>query len=184
MVADHLLRLSIDGEVKAPLPINEHFFDEQLFQITIHTNTSVPQYSDIANYLATGRIPSHWFSIDRKKCFRHARYFSWEDPYLFKYCPDPVIRRCVPGDEVKSILEFCHLQVYGGHFSLRKMAAKILPSVFYQPTLFHDIHTFCTSFDRCQRLGSLSRRHMMPLTLIIILEVFDCWGIYFIGSFS
>ena len=42
---------------------------------------------------------------------------------------------------------------------------------------------FCMSCDRCQCLGSLSRRHMMPLTPIIILEVFDCWGIDFMGPF-
>ncbi|XP_060969463.1 uncharacterized protein LOC133036750 [Cannabis sativa] len=36
---------------------------------------------------------------------------------------------------------------------------------------------------RCQKLGSLSRRHMMPLNPIIVIEVFDCWGIDFMGPF-
>ena len=76
IVADHLSRLPTDGEAKYSLPINEHFSDEQLFKITVHTSTSVPWYADIANYLATGRIPSHCPSIDRKKFFRHVRYFS------------------------------------------------------------------------------------------------------------
>ena len=66
---------------------------------------------------------------------------------------------------------------------LRKTAIKILQSGFYWPTIFRDVHAFCTSCDRCQRLGSLSKRHMMPLTPIIILEVFDCWGIDFMGPF-
>ena len=88
VVVDHLLRLPTDGEAKKPLHINEHFFDEQLFQITAYANTSVPWYADIANYLATGRIPLHWSSVDRKNVFRHVRYFSWDDPYLCKYCPD------------------------------------------------------------------------------------------------
>ena len=42
VVADHLSRLPINGEAKDPLPINEHFPYEQLFQIIAHTNTSVP----------------------------------------------------------------------------------------------------------------------------------------------
>ena len=41
VVADHLSRLPIDGEVKDPLLINEQFPDEQLFQIMTHTNTLV-----------------------------------------------------------------------------------------------------------------------------------------------
>ncbi|XP_057487288.1 uncharacterized protein LOC130773354 [Actinidia eriantha] len=183
VVADHLSRLPTDGDAQDHLPINEHFPDEQLFYAHTVTQFMTPWYADIANYLATGKIPSHWSSIDRKKFFRHVRYFSWEDPYLFKYCPDQVIRRCVPEDEVKSVIEFCHSQACGGHFSSRKTTAKILQSGFYWPTMFRDVHIFCTSCDRCQRLGSLSRRHMMPLTPIIILEVFDCWGIDFMGPF-
>ena len=150
VVADHLSRLPTNGEANDTLPINEYFPDEQLFQITAHTNPSLPWFADIANYLATGRIPLHWSSMDRKKFFRHVRYFSWEDPYLFKYCPDQVIRRCIPDDEVKSILEFCHSQACGGHFSSRKTTAQILQSAFYWPTIFRDVHAFCTSCDRCQ----------------------------------
>ena len=91
VVADHLSRLPIDREAQDPLPINEHFLDEQLFQITTHTNTLTSWYADITNYLATGKIPLHWSSIDKKKFFRNVRYFSWEDPYLFKYCLDQVV---------------------------------------------------------------------------------------------
>ena len=75
VVADHLSRLPTDGEAKDPLPINEHFLDEQLFQITTHTNTLTSWYADITNYLATGKIPLHWSSIDKKKFFRNVRYF-------------------------------------------------------------------------------------------------------------
>ena len=45
VVADHLSRLSTEREAKDPLPINEHFPDEQLFQITTHTNPSAPWYA-------------------------------------------------------------------------------------------------------------------------------------------
>ena len=91
------------GKPKTPLPIDEHFSDKKLFQIITHMNTLAPWYADNANYLATSRIPSHWSSIDRKKFFRNVRYFSREDPYSFKYCPDQIIRWCVPDDEVKNI---------------------------------------------------------------------------------
>ncbi|GFS36417.1 hypothetical protein Acr_00g0045820 [Actinidia rufa] len=56
VIADHLSRLPTNGEANDTLPINEYFPDEQLFQITAHTNPSLPWFADIANYLATGVI--------------------------------------------------------------------------------------------------------------------------------
>ena len=41
----------------------------------------------------------------------------------------------------------------------------------------------CRVCDRCQRLGKLSRRHMMPLNPILVVELFDVWGIDFMGPF-
>ena len=37
--------------------------------------------------------------------------------------------------------------------------------------------------DQCQRMGAISRRNEIPLQNIIEVEVFDCWGIDFVGSF-
>ena len=41
----------------------------------------------------------------------------------------------------------------------------------------------CQGCDRCQRLGKLSRHHMMPLNPILIVDLFDVWGIDFMGPF-
>ena len=49
---------------------------------------------------------------------------------------------------------------------------------------FKDTHAFCKTCENCQKLGSISKRHMMPLNPIIVIEIFDCWGIDFIGPFS
>ena len=42
----------------------------------------------------------------------------------------------------------------------------------------------CRECDKCQRLGKISRRHMMPLNSILVVDLFDVWGIYFMGPFS
>jgi len=55
-------------------------------------------------------------------------YFIWEEPYLFKYYSDQIIRRCIPDEGVKSVLAFCRELDCGGHFSPRKTAEKILQS--------------------------------------------------------
>ncbi|RVW79467.1 Retrovirus-related Pol polyprotein from transposon 17.6 [Vitis vinifera] len=46
-----------------------------------------------------------------------------------------------------------------------------------------DAHSMCKGCDRCQRLGKLTRRNMMPLNPILIVDVFDVWGIDFMGPF-
>ena len=60
---------------------------------------------------------------------------------------------------------------------------KVLQSGFYWPSLFKDAHTMCRECDKYQRLGKISRRHMMPLNPILVVDIFDVWGIDFMGPF-
>ena len=41
----------------------------------------------------------------------------------------------------------------------------------------------CKECDKCQRLGKISLRHMMPLNPILVVDLFDVWGIDFMGPF-
>ncbi|WKA04708.1 hypothetical protein VitviT2T_022718 [Vitis vinifera] len=77
----------------------------------------------------------------------------------------------------------CHAYACGGHLSTQKTALKVLQSGFYWPTVFKDVHEVCKSCDKCQRLGKLTKRHMMPLNRILVMELFDIWGIDFMRPF-
>ena len=160
------------------IPIGDSFPDEQLFSLVHY-----PWYADIVNYLVTGQIPIQWTSQQKKKFLTDIKKYYFDDPYLFKYCPDQIMRRCVPNDEQVRILTFCHSEACGGHFSARKTADKILQARFYWPTLFKDCFDFCKTCAQCQQLGGVTKRNMMPLTPILIIEIFDCWGIDFMGPF-
>jgi hypothetical protein len=109
--------------------------------------------------------------------------FLWDDPYLFKYYPDQIIRRCIPEFDQTDVISFCHDHACEGHFSANKTAAKILQCAFYWPTMFADARAYCTSCECCQKLGSISKRNMMPLNPILIVEIFDVWGIDLMGPF-
>lgn len=111
----------------------------------------------------------------------HAYY--WEEPFLFKYCVNQTIRKCVPEPEQSGILSHCHDSACGGHFASQKTAMRVVQSGFWWPSLFKDAHSMCKGCDRCQRLGKLTRRNMMPLNPILIVDVFDVWGIDFMGPF-
>ena len=97
--------------------------------------------------------------------------YSFDDPYLFKYCHDQLIRRCVSNDDQIGVLTFCHLESCGGHLFLRKTTDKILRADFYWPTLFKDCLDFCKTCAQCQQLGGITKRNMMPLTPILIIEI-------------
>ena len=111
VVADHLSRLVPESDPHG-IPIGDSFPDEQLFALVHY-----PWYADIVNYLVTGQIPAQWPSQQKKKFLTDIKKYYFDDPYLFKYCPDQIMRRCVPHDEQVRILTFCHSEACGGHFS-------------------------------------------------------------------
>ena len=90
VVADHLSRLVSDSNSHG-IPIGDSFPDEQLFALVHY-----PWYADIVNYLVTGQIPAQWTSQQKKKFLTDIKKYYFDDSYLFKYCPDQIMRRCVP----------------------------------------------------------------------------------------
>ena len=93
VVADHLSRLVQESTSKG-LPIGDNFPDQQLFAL-VHC----PWYADIVNYLVTGHIPPQWTSQQKRKFLVDIKKYYFDDPYLFKYCPDQLMRRCVSNDD-------------------------------------------------------------------------------------
>jgi len=75
------------------------------------------------------------------------------------------------------------LQAEGHHGPLRT-AAKVLESGFYWPTIFKDARDFVAACDNCQRSENISQKNEMPLRTIQEVEIFDVWGIDFMGPFS
>ena len=86
------------------------FPNEQLLAVS-----ALSWYGDTVNYLVIGETPSQW-SAQEKKFLSIARHFYFEDPYLFKYFVDQVVRRCVSNEEISLILASCHFEVCGGTF--------------------------------------------------------------------
>ncbi|RVW20213.1 Transposon Ty3-I Gag-Pol polyprotein [Vitis vinifera] len=149
------------------LPINDDFPEKSLMLIEV-----APWYAHIANYLVTGEVPSEWKAQDKKHFFAKIHAYYWEEPFLFKYCADQIIQKCVPEQEQHGILSHCHESACGGHFASQKIAMKVLQLGFCWPSLFKDALTMCKSYDRCQRLGKLTHKNMMPLNPILIVDLF------------
>ncbi|KAM1347280.1 hypothetical protein ACFX2H_036232 [Malus domestica] len=111
------------------------------------------------------------------------KYYFWDEPYLYKYCPDQIIHRCIPAEKHESVLMFAHQHACGGHFGGRRTTTKILQSGLYWPSIFKDAHVWCQAYDKCQGVGNQSKRNEMSQQSILVVELFDIWGIDFIGPF-
>ncbi|KAH9793304.1 Ribonuclease H [Citrus sinensis] len=120
---------------------------------------------------------------EKNKFLHDVRSYQWDDPHLYKSCSDQVIQKCASEGEIRHILESCHAAAYGGHFGGHRTAAKVLQSGYYWPTIFKDAYEFVKYCDKCQRTGNITKRHEMPLTNILEVEVFYVWGIDFMGPF-
>ncbi|XP_070036339.1 uncharacterized protein [Nicotiana tomentosiformis] len=143
----------------------------------------MPWFIDVANFLVTDIVPSELFSNQRRKLKHDSLDYYWDEPYLFKICNDGVIRRCVLEEEQLSILEACHSSPYGGHHGGARTATKVLSCGFYWPTLYKDASELVRRYDECQRAGGISKKNEMPLTTILEIDIFDVWGIDFMGPF-
>ena len=125
VVVDHLSRLTIAHNTHNPL-INDQFPEESLLLVE-----EAPWYAHIANYLAIGELPADWKAQDKNFFFAKIYSYYWEEPFLYKYCADQIIIRCVPEAELPGILSHCHENARGGHFASHKTARKVLQSEFH-----------------------------------------------------
>ena len=179
VIADHLSRLERSSDEEEKVILTENFLDEQLFKVSF----KLPWYADIVNYLACGVVPSEFSCQQKRKLRTDSRYYIWDDPLLFKRVADMIIRRCVPENEQGKILNECHASPYEGHFSGERTAHMILQFGFYWPTIFRDCVEWVRLCDRCKKIGNISSRNEMPLRGIMVVQIFDVWGIDFMGPF-
>ena len=93
VVEDHRSRLTIAHNTHNP-PINDKFPEESLLLVE-----NAPWYAHIVNFLIIGELPTDWKAQDGKFFFAKIHSYYLEDPFLYKYCVDQIIRRCVPKGE-------------------------------------------------------------------------------------
>ncbi|GKC37169.1 reverse transcriptase domain-containing protein [Tanacetum coccineum] len=157
LAANHLSRLeNPHKDVLENKDINENFPLETLGVIS---SGSTPWFADISNFHAGNFIVKGMSSQQKKKFFKDVKHYFWDDPYLFRICTDQIIRRCMHGQEAFDILKACHEGPTGGHHGANLTAKKV--------------------FDA----GKISQRDEMHQNAIQVCEIFDVWGIDFMGLF-
>ncbi|GJU07036.1 reverse transcriptase domain-containing protein [Tanacetum coccineum] len=173
LAADHLSRLENPnmGEL-AKDEITDKFPDEHLMILKA-------KLADYINYIFGKVIPPKWIPERRKQFFSQVS----DGPFAFRLCPDNVIRRCVAGNEILEILVHCHSGPTRGHHSASITRRKVYEAGFYWPSIFKDAKDYVMKCDACQKSGNISSRNEMPQNNIQVCEVFNVWGLDFMGSF-
>nr|GEY46581.1 reverse transcriptase domain-containing protein [Tanacetum cinerariifolium] len=85
--------------------------------------------------------------------------------------------------EAIDILNACHSGPTGGHYGANYTVKKVFESGFYWPSIYKDAFELVKCCDSCQRQGKISQKDEMPQNSIQICEMFDVWGIEFMGPF-
>ncbi|XP_071740619.1 uncharacterized protein [Rutidosis leptorrhynchoides] len=89
-------------------------------------------------------------------------------------------------DKFRFYLVLSKTIVYTNHSALKYLLQKkdAKHRLIRWPTIFKDAHELVKRCDSCQRSGSISKRDEMPQNGIQICEIFDVWGLDFMGPFS
>nr|GEY76417.1 reverse transcriptase domain-containing protein [Tanacetum cinerariifolium] len=182
LAADHLSRLdNPHKDVLENKDINENFPLETLGKIS---SASTSWFADIANYHAGNFIVKRMSSQQKKKFFKDVKHYFWDDPYLFKIYADQIIRWYVHGQEANDILKACHEGPIGIHHGANFTAKKVFDAGLFWPTIYRDAHNLVKSCDSWKRQGKISQKDEMPQNAIQVCEIFDVWGIDFMGPSS
>nr|GEW90254.1 reverse transcriptase domain-containing protein [Tanacetum cinerariifolium] len=139
---------------------------------------------DILNACHSGHTEGHYrANYTAKKVFDSA--FYW--PTIYKDAFE-LVKRCdscqhQADKEAIDILNACHSGPTGGHYGANYTAKKVFDSGFYWPTIYKDAFELVKRCDSCQRQGKILQKDEMPENSIQICEIFDVWGIDFMGPF-
>ncbi|GKA77574.1 reverse transcriptase domain-containing protein [Tanacetum coccineum] len=151
--ADHLSRLENPYENTFDPKEITETFPLETLSVLTSKDQSTPWFADFANYHAGKFIKKGMSTQEKNKFFKDVKHYFWDDPFLFKTCADQIIRRCVDG---KTPLEIIELVIDAYEF------VKIV---------------------MLSRQGKISQRDEMPQNAIQVCEIFDVWGIDFMGPF-
>nr|GEY66421.1 DNA-directed DNA polymerase [Tanacetum cinerariifolium] len=166
-----------------PKEINESFPLETLNLVSTRGNSSTSWFADFANYHAGNFVVKGMSSQQKSKFFKDVKHYFWDHPFQFKIYVDQVIRRCVHSQEAIDILKAYHYEPTEGHHGPNYTAKKVFDSGFYWPTIYCDAQDLVKNCDVCQRQGKISQRDKIPQNSIQVYEIFNAWGIDFMGPF-
>lgn len=135
----------------------------------------------MVQFLTDGVLPSIMSTDQKKKLTLRSRPFLIIAGALYRKGADQIIRRCVPDEEQKAILQEAHHGTTGGHFSGEITRRKIMQAGLWWPLLLKDAYQFARECLQCQKIGQPTSMDRMQDHPVLPLEPFQKWGLDFVG---
>ncbi|GKC23126.1 reverse transcriptase domain-containing protein [Tanacetum coccineum] len=104
--------------------------------------------------------------------------------YLFAKKDSKARLLCVcMAKKLSTSLKLATMDPRGGHHGANLTAKKVFDAGLFWPTIYKDAHELVKNCDSCQRQRKILQRDEMPQNSIQVCEIFDVWGIDFMGPF-
>jgi hypothetical protein len=135
---------------------------------------------EYCQFLVAGHVPP---GENKRKLIYESCLHIWDPPYLFRVCADGLLRRCVPVEEGIKLFKSAthhHMEDIMGHSVLMRRFDRV--DSFGQPCM-KITRNFIWRCGVCQRHRNINSRDAMPLTNNLQIELFDVWGIDYMGPF-
>nr|GFA90776.1 reverse transcriptase domain-containing protein [Tanacetum cinerariifolium] len=126
------------------------------------------------------------YAADHLSCLENPYENVFDPKEINEFFPLETISKLAHHDqsqEAVDILTACHSRPTGGHYGANYTAKKVFDSGFYWQTIYKDAFELVKNCDSCQRQGKISQKDEMPQNAIQVCEIFDVWGIDFMGPF-
>ncbi|XP_072054170.1 uncharacterized protein [Arachis hypogaea] len=152
------------------------------FQDAILSITQVPDWrTPFFDYINTGTIPNDEPNLPLFR--RRASFYTVLGNTLYRRGHSQPLLKCISNKEAEEIMAETHEGVCGNHIGGRALAAKILRTGYYWPTIKRDCISKVKACDNCQNHATLSETPAEELHTIEVSWPFDRWGLDILGPF-
>ena len=136
-----------------------------------------------------GQLFSMWcnsfrVSYKKKKFISDTKHYQWEDPILNKHYAGQIVRNVYRKKRWWVFFNIVRKGRLVDTLALQGRRWRYFNVVFIDQLCLKDAHDFVVACDDCQRSENISRKNEMPLNSKLEKELFDVWGIGFMGPFS
>ncbi|XP_025628583.1 uncharacterized protein [Arachis hypogaea] len=177
--ADVLSKLVTTRQMENTSALSQLTLDKPIFDLNI---MQVRDWrTPFLNYIITGAIPDDEPNLQLFR--RRASFYTILENTLYRRGHSQPLLKCISNEEAEDVMAETHEGVYGNHIDGRALAAKILRTGYYWPTIKRDCISKVKACDNCQKHATLSETPAEELHTIEVSWPFDRWGLDILRPF-
>ncbi|XP_057756045.1 uncharacterized protein LOC130975243 [Arachis stenosperma] len=154
--ADVLSKLATTRQAKNTSALSQLTFDKPSFEHdTILSIIQVPDWrTPLLDYINKGTMPKDEPNLPLFR--RRASFYTVLGNTLYRRGHSRPLLKCISWEEAEDVMVKTHEGVCGNHIGGRALAAKILRTGYYWPTIKRDCISKVKACDNCQKHATLS----------------------------